>query len=237
MSRTQAQRHQAGITASTTEAHRNPVLLAAGLASLAVTAGLATVVAGSVAPDPLDRWWLSRVTGWQSSPLTWTGKVLSYICGPWGGTVVAVALVLLLLHARRVRTAAFVALADGCGEGASQLIKHLVARPRPAHPLVRADFGSFPSGHVITTVVVGLVLVAVLCPPGRRRLPLAAVAAAGVIMMFFRSYLRAHWLTDTFESVAVACGIVLVLWWWSGPALTDERRRLSRQQSHLWRLR
>jgi membrane-associated phospholipid phosphatase len=68
----------------------------------------------------------------------------------------------------------FLALAEGCGSGASQLIKHLVERPRPPHPLVRADFGSFPSGHVITTTVVGLALVAALSRPGRRVLPLPA---------------------------------------------------------------
>ena len=154
--------------------------------------------------------------------------MLSYVGGPWGGTVVVAVMVVLLLWRRRVGTAAFLALAEGCGSGASQLIKHLVVRPRPPHPLVQADFGSFPSGHVITTVAVGLVLVAVASRPGRRTLPLAGVATAAVIMMCCRTYLRAHWLTDTFESVVLASGIALVLWWSFAPALARERHNARR---------
>src|SRR6266567_1068896 len=153
-----------------------------------------------------------------------------------GATLLAVAaafaavvaiLVVLLLWRRRIWTAAFLALAEGCGSGASQLIKHLVKRPLPPHPLVQADFGSFPSGHVITTVVVGLALVAVFSRPGRRVLPLTGVAIAAALMMCCRTYLRAHWLTDTFESVAVGSGIALVLWSLFTPVLLRDRPKAS----------
>ena len=52
-------------------------------------------------------------------------------------------------------------------------------------------------------MVVGLALTIVLARPGRRALALAAVAAAALTMMVCRTYLRAHWLTDTFESLLV----------------------------------
>jgi undecaprenyl-diphosphatase len=42
-------------------------------------------------------------------------------------------------------------------------------------------------------------------------------------MMCCRTYLRAHWLTDTFESVLVASGIALILWYLFTPALRRER--------------
>ena len=87
-----------------------------------------------------------------------------------------------------------------------------------------ADFGSFPSGYVVTTVVVGLALVAALSRPGRRRLPLIGVAIAAALMMCCRTYLRAHWLTDTFESVLVASGIAPVLWCLFASALRREQR-------------
>ncbi len=205
-------------------------MLAAGVVLLAVAAAFAAVMATEPArnPDPftapLDRWWLSVVTPWQARPLTRAGEVLSYLAGPWGGTVVVVILVVLLLWRRRIWTAVFLALAEACGSGSSQLIKHLVERPRPPHPLVRADFGSFPSGHVITTLVVGLALVAALSRPGRRVLPLTGVAIAAALMMCCRTYLRAHWLTDTFESVLVASGIALVLWYLFTPVLRREQR-------------
>jgi membrane-associated phospholipid phosphatase len=213
--------------AAETRPRRHPLILAAGVALLAVAAAFAAVIAAEpVRPftAPLDRWWLSVVTPWQADPLTRAGEVLSYLAGPWGGTVVVAILVVLLLWRRRIWTAVFLALAEACGSGLSQLIKHLVERPRPPHPLVRADFGSFPSGHVITTLVVGLALVAALSRPGRRALPLTGVAIAAALMMCCRTYLRAHWLTDTFESVLVASGIALVLWYLFTPALRREQR-------------
>jgi membrane-associated phospholipid phosphatase len=209
-------------------------MLYAGLALLALAAAFAAVMAARPARPPaagLDRWWLSVVTTWQATPLTRAGEVLSYAAGPWGGTVVVAVVVVLLLWRRRVWPAVFLALAEAAGSSASQLIKHLVERPRPPHPLVQADFGSFPSGHVITTVVVGLALVAVLSRPGHRRLPLAGVAAAAVLMMCCRTYLRAHWLTDTFESVVVAAGIALVLWFLFTLALRRPRQTESQAES------
>ena len=206
---------------------RNPVMLAAGVALLAIAGAFAAVMAADPVRPPtagLDRWWLSVVTTWQAVPLTRAAQVLSYVAGPWGGTIVVAIMVVLLLWRRRIWTAVFLALAEGCGSGASQLIKHLVDRPRPPHPLVQADFGSFPSGHVITTVVVGLALVAALSRPGHRRLPLIGVAIATALMMCCRTYLRAHWLTDTFESVVVGSGIVLVLWWSFALLLARDRQ-------------
>jgi membrane-associated phospholipid phosphatase len=202
-------------------------MLGAGVAFLVAAAAFAAVMAANPAHPPtagLDRWWLRVVTPWQATPLTRAGEVLSYVAGPWGGTAVVAVVVLWLLWRRRIRTAVFLAVAEACGSGASQLIKHLVTRPRPPHPLVRADFGSFPSGHVITTIVVGLGLVAVFSRPGRRLWPLAGVAIAGLVMIFVRTYLRAHWLADTFESVLVGAGIALVLW-----ALFAPDRRLQQR--------
>ena len=202
-------------------------MLVAGVTPLAIAAAFAAVMAADPVRPPtagLDRWWLSVVTTWQAAPRTRAAQVLSYVAGPWGGTIVVAIMVVLLLWRRRIWTAVFLALAEACGSGASQLIKHLVDRPRPPHPLVQADFGSFPSGHVITTVVVGLALVAALSRPGRRRLPLIGVAIATALMMCCRTYLRAHWLTDTFESVAVGSGIALVLWWFFAPLLARDRQ-------------
>jgi undecaprenyl-diphosphatase len=198
---------------------RNLVVLAAGMALLALAAGPTRPFTAR-----LDRWWLSLVTSWQSTPLIQVAKALSYVAGPWGGTIVVAAVVILLLRRRRFWTAAFLALAEACGSACSQVIKHLVERPRPPHPLVRADFGSFPSGHVITTTVVGLALAAVLLRPGRRTIPLIGVAVAAAMIISCRTYLRAHWLSDTFEGVLVGTGIALVLWSLFTPVLLREQR-------------
>jgi undecaprenyl-diphosphatase len=202
-------------------------LLAAALALLAVAGAFAAVVAANPVRPPtarLDRWWLATVHGWQQPWLTRAGVAISYLGGPWGGTVLVAVVVLVLLLRRRWWAALFLALTEAAGSGASQLIKHLVKRPRPPHPLVHADFGSFPSGHVITTVAVGLALTAALARPARRSVWLAATALASAIMILTRTYLRAHWLSDTFGSLAVGAGLALLLWWWFAPKLAAERR-------------
>jgi undecaprenyl-diphosphatase len=206
-------------------ARRPRSLLVAALALLTAAGAFAAVITAHLAPAGLDRWWLATVHGWQQPWLTRAGVTISYLAGPWGGTVLVAAVVLVLLRWRWWWTALFLALAEAAGSGASQLIKHLVQRPRPPHPLVTADFGSFPSGHVITTVAVGLALTAALARPARRPVWLAGTALAAAIMILTRTYLRAHWLSDTFGSVAVAAGLALLLWWWFAPKLAAERHR------------
>jgi membrane-associated phospholipid phosphatase len=52
---------------------------------------------------------------------------------------------------------------------------------------------------------------------------LAGVAVATAVMMYCRTYLAAHWLSDTFEGLLVGGGLGLVLWWLFEPELTRDR--------------
>lgn len=115
--------------------------------------------------------------------------MLSLIGGPVGGTIIVAVLRLALLAVRRWRTALYIALAEAAGSACSQLIKHVVLRHQPPHPLVTADLGSFPSGRVITTLGVGLALMVAFTRPGcYRRYALAAVAAATAPMKVSRRW-------------------------------------------------
>lgn len=98
-------------------------------------------------------------------------------------------------------------------------------RHRPPRSLVTAGLGSFPSGHVITTLGVGLALTVAFTRPGRRRYPLAAATAATALMMFARTYLAAHWLSGTLEGALIGAGIGLILWWIFDPLLHHDRDR------------
>jgi membrane-associated phospholipid phosphatase len=208
-------------------------MLTAGTALLALAAAFAGVMRAIRAHPPvaaMDHWWLSLMTGIRNTPLTDAFKVLSLICGPDGGTVIVAVLCVMLLVVRRWRTALYLAVAEAAGSASSQLVKHIVDRHRPAHPLVTADVGSFPSGHVITTLSVGIALAVVFARPGHRRYPLAGVAVATALMMFCRTYLAAHWLSDTFESILIGGGLALVLWALFDPMLARDRGRPLRQR-------
>jgi membrane-associated phospholipid phosphatase len=222
-------------------AHRR-VLAAVACLLLAMAAGFAAIVGESPAHPPLvglDKGWGSLLRPTRDAALTDFAKFFSYLAGPLGGTIIAVAVAVFLWFARKRRVAAvFVAITPAVTSGASQLIKHLVARARPAGGLVPADVGSFPSGHVITTLAVGLALIMVLVRPGHRRWALAAVGAATLVMIWCRTYLGVHRISDTLESLFVAGGLVLALWVILGgrigreAATLEAARTLDRRSRH-----
>ena len=214
--------------------HRQVAVLAAGFALLAAAAAFAAVMRADRTRPPvtgMDRGWLSLVRTTRSTPATDVFKVLSLIGGPDGATIIVVLLCAGLVVISRWRTAIYLGLAEALGSTCSDLTKHFVLRLRPPHPLVGADIGSFPSGHVITTIGVGLALTFALARPGHRRWALTAVAVAGLLMMFCRTYLAAHWLSDTLESLPIALGVGLTLWWAFGPFLDRDRERPARLPS------
>jgi membrane-associated phospholipid phosphatase len=207
---------------------RPAIALVAGVVLLAIAAAFAALMRHDRADPPvagMDHAWLSLVSSTRSTPVTDAFKVVSLVGGPWGATVIVAILCAGLLIAGRWRTALYVALAEALGSTCSTIIKHVVLRHRPPHPLVSSDLGSFPSGHVITTLGVGIALSLALASPGRRRRLLIVVAAAALLMMYCRTYLAAHWLSDTLESLPVAAGLALVLWWAFEPWLARDRGR------------
>jgi membrane-associated phospholipid phosphatase len=209
-------------------ARRRPVALGAGVLLLAIAAAFALVLPADLAHPPvmgMDLGWLALMRSARSTPVTGVFKILSLIGGPDGATIIVSVVCAGLLVIARWRTAVYLALAEPLGSTCSDLTKHLVLRHRPPHPPVAADIGSFPSGHVITTVGVGVALAIIFARPGHRRWALAAVPVAGLLMMFCRTYLAAHWLSDTFESVPIATGAALTLWWVSGPLIERDRDR------------
>jgi membrane-associated phospholipid phosphatase len=220
---------------ATAPPRRRVAVLAAGLALLAVAGGFAIVIRSDQARMVMgmDEGWLSLVRRSRSAPVTDAVKILSLIGGPVGATIVVCVLGAGLLVVTRWRTVVYLGLAEALGSTCSDLIKHYVYRHRPPHPLVVADIGSFPSGHVITTIGVGIALTVIFARPGHRHWALIAVAAAGLLMMFCRTYLAAHWLSDTLESLPVATGVGLVLWWAFGPLLARDRDRPVRLPSWL----
>lgn len=197
----------------------HPVLAACGVTLLALAGAFAAFV--SYHPGPLavtaDSDWLSLLQHTRDPFLTGTAKVLSLIAGPIGGTVIVAIIAVFLWFARGRRTGAvFLAATLALTSGASQLIKHLVLRPRPPGQLVPADAGSFPSGHVITTIAVGTALVLVLARPRHRRALLACAVIAALAVAWCRTYLGEHWLSDALESVLVATGMLLTGWAFAG---------------------
>jgi undecaprenyl-diphosphatase len=114
--------------------------------------------------------------------------------------------VLLLIRRRLTRAAA---LAAGCALewGAAWIVKYVVDRPRPSHPLVHTAGASYPSAHAANSVGwLALALAAAVLIPNRP-LRITTVLIGGLITVLVglsRIYLRAHYLSDVIAGEALA---------------------------------
>lgn len=152
-----------------------------------------------------DAWYhlmLSSRTPW----LTDANVVLNFVGN--AGMIIYCVLLFLVLLRRHWRLALFTAGVNLGALAMTHLIKFLVGRERPKDQLVHVDSGSFPSGHVSATVAAMMVTAVVL---GKTWIWVSG-AILGVAMMYSRTYLGAHWLSDTVAGALLGAGLTLLVW-------------------------
>jgi undecaprenyl-diphosphatase len=210
-------------------ARRGP--LVAAFAGFALVALLALVIFYRQANKPFafEAEWMGEVLEHRAQP--WTGIALFFDVA--GGGIVAVAvvpavIVIGLLLYRRPWGALYYATSTLACVVVVQTLKQVIGRPRPVDILVQSDLGSFPSGHSANAAVMAATL-AVLFP---RLWVLAAGAAYTAAMMFTRTYLGAHWVSDTLGGLLVGVGIAVVVWALLARRLREEQ---DRPRSPVWR--
>ncbi|WP_328296741.1 phosphatase PAP2 family protein [Streptomyces sp. NBC_00435] len=207
---------------------RSTGMLALGAGLLGSAAVLALVVRQDVTRPPFqdfDDRWLTWMGGPHEGFPSAVAAGLNWFGGPLG-SVVPLALLLLLVVRRRWVSAGFLFAAYMAGNMlVVQSLKHLVDRPRPADPLVRVDHGSFPSGHAAGAALLVVLVGALLVPAARRRAWWAGGALFTLAMMWSRTWLHAHWLSDTAAGAVAGAGTGLLAWWLCAPALTREAER------------
>jgi len=140
----------------------------------------------------------------------WDGPALffdTFGAGVVGVFVVPLVVAALLLLHRRPWGALYWVLASAVSAGVVQVLKNVLGRSRPDDILVSADFGSFPSGHTANAATIAVVLGVLL----RRTWVWVLGALYVVAMLLSRTYLGAHWLTDTIGGTLVGVGVSVVL--------------------------
>ncbi|MCX4985770.1 phosphatase PAP2 family protein [Streptomyces sp. NBC_00572] len=207
---------------------RRPGVLAAGLLLLTVATLPAFVVRADPANPPfqdLDDQWLAWMGGPHDGPYAVLAAVLNWFGGPLGVVVPLALLFFLLVRGRWVSVGFLLGVYLAGNLLVVQGLKHLVDRPRPANPLVRVDHGSFPSGHAAGAALLVVLAGVLLIPAARRRAWWLGGVVFTLAMMWSRTWLHAHWLTDTAAGAAAGAGAGLLAWWLCAPALAREAAR------------
>lgn len=173
-------------------------------------------------PFAVDSSWNELLAAWESVPALFFARAMNVAGGTWFGIVVvpsvcAIALILL----RRPWAATYFISASILSALFVQLLKHLYGRARPTDIIVTTDFGSFPSGHVANAATIAVVLV-ILFP---RAWAVIVGSVWVVLMAFSRTYLHAHWLSDTLGGAMIGASAgLLVAAGFSVPLLRDRAR-------------
>ncbi|MDR5698209.1 phosphatase PAP2 family protein [Agromyces aerolatus] len=202
---------------------RRRVPLIAGGSSLVIAALLGWIIVLRIGElIEMDEEWAEEVLTLRGP----VGDLFAYGMNALGGGVMGVFIVpigvaIVLLICRRPWGALYFIVASAASAGVVQLLKHLFGRARPEDIIVVSDFGSFPSGHVANAATIAVALGVIV--------PRAAVWIAGaaytVLMAISRTYLGAHWFTDTVGGLLIGAGVALLVWaLFAGPL---ERERIA----------
>jgi membrane-associated phospholipid phosphatase len=155
--------------------------------------------------------------------LEWMGEIVEHRSPVWtvpslffnaiGGGILAITVIPLLVIAalllwRRPWSALYFAISIASTALVVQLLKGAFGRPRPTDILITSDFGSFPSGHSANAAVMatgfGILFV--------RAWVWAAGGVYTLAMMLSRTYLGAHWISDTIGGMLLGVGVAIIIW-------------------------
>jgi len=211
---------------------RWPVISGLLAVVLAALLGLIVVVRGNGLALEADTEWMGEILEHRSPVWEVPSLFMNALGGGlFGVLVVPLVVTLIIVLIKRPWAAGYYVVATVLSAGGVQLLKQVFGRARPEDMLVTSDFGSFPSGHVANAATMAVCL-AIIFP---RLWVVLAGAAYTIVMLLSRTYLGAHWLTDTIGGLLLGAGVASVLWAPVAAKINGERelaarRRLKRQR-------
>ncbi|MCU1546438.1 MAG: phosphatase family protein [Homoserinimonas sp.] len=188
---------------------RWPLISALVAIVLSALLGLLIATRSGNLPLSLDSEWMEEILEERAIWLDVPALFMDWIGGGIVGVVIVpVATIVVLCALKRFWAALFYGLAALASAGVVQLLKGLYGRPRPEDILVTADVGSFPSGHVANAATIAVSLGIIV---GRTWVWFVGVLYT-ILMAVSRTYLGAHWLTDTIGGALIGAGVAVMVW-------------------------
>ncbi|MFJ8666287.1 phosphatase PAP2 family protein [Streptomyces sp. NPDC093600] len=211
---------------------RAALLSGTGLLLVALSIGLMLRGDGPAIFQSLDDRWAHWVGGGKSGAAGSFALVLDRLGGPLGAIFPLVLAGVLCVYGRW-RSGLFAVTAALVANMLVVLpLKSLVDRPRPPHPLVLVNDGSYPSGQVFAAVTLVVAVGVVLFPPRARHWWWLFGAAYVVAMMWSRTYLQTQWLSDAAAGALAGGGTALLVHTAFAPLLEREAELIA--ANRLW---
>jgi membrane-associated phospholipid phosphatase len=186
-----------------------PLVSAFAVLVVAVLIGALVMLRGAGNPLGFDTEWMDEIIEHRNPFWEVPSLAMNYLGGGVIGVfIVPIAIIVGLCLFRRFWGALYFTVATILSAGLVQLLKSLFGRARPEDILVHADFGSFPSGHVANATTMAVVLAIIL----RRNWVWIAGVVYVVLMLLSRTYLGAHWLSDTVGGLLLGAGVAVIVW-------------------------
>jgi undecaprenyl-diphosphatase len=184
--------------------------LIGGVTAIVLVLGLGAVLTLRASPFEVDQEWMEEIVEHRNNFWTVPSLVMSFLGGGWFSVfVVPIGGAIAFLIAKRPWDAFYFILATAVSAGLVQLLKAVFARARPEDILdIVVDPGSFPSGHVANAATVAVALGLIF-----RRTWVWVVGVLWIIVMALsRTYLGAHWVSDTVGGALLGAGVAVLLW-------------------------
>jgi undecaprenyl-diphosphatase len=185
------------------------VFMALGAIALVVLLGLVIFYRQADKPFGFEIEFMSVLVSSRADVFTVPALVFNALGGGILSTFVVPAVIVVgLLLWRRPWAATYFVVAAIVSATLTRVIKVIIARPRPEDILVTPDFGSFPSGHSANAALLATALGIIFL----RTWIWIAGAVYTLLMMLSRTYLGAHWISDTVGGALVGAGVAVIVW-------------------------
>lgn len=166
-------------------------------------------------PLGIDAWWFGIAEVTRGSAPYAVAVFMAEIGGGIGAAACTAIAAALLFAVRAPREALTIATSMLLAVAASELLKAFVLRPRPTGALSHSTGSSFPSGHSVGAAALAVSLALVVVGSSRMSRSVTRwawpVATAWILlMMWSRTALHVHWLSDTLAGALLGASAAIL---------------------------